>query len=374
MKKNITLICINLLIVYIIFLFAEFGLNFLLNHPPKKPGPVLNALRIYYYFYDRKIIQMLPWSGRHDKALAYTLRPGKFVFENREFSTKYTVYSLGLRDNFKSQVSPPIIVLGDSYAMGWGVNQAETFAELLEEKLHVKVLNAGMSSFGTAREILLLDRIDTTQLRLLIIQYNDSDFYENEMFHSRNNIPPIMSWEQYHKTSQEHLSASKYYLGKHTFKLTPILFKSVFQPEKSIDMITFAGRKRDYDKEAEMFINALFSTKKTLDNVHIIVCEINDFQANNNSAFIEALKKNIQENDYPRFIERISFVDLSPSLDESHYFTLDEHINAKGHQVAADMIYNKIKRQQPGKQKTESPQNIQKKPAPSPRPVLPFGK
>ena len=46
-----------------------------------------------------------------------------------------------------------ILVLGDSIAMGWGVNDYETFSYLLEKNLKMKVYNLGVSSYGTIREI-----------------------------------------------------------------------------------------------------------------------------------------------------------------------------------------------------------------------------
>ncbi|HEY6505513.1 MAG TPA: hypothetical protein VIZ28_16175 [Chitinophagaceae bacterium] len=45
-----------------------------------------------------------------------------------------------------------------------------------------KVLNAGMSSYGTARELKNLYRLDTSGLQTLIIQYGRNDEVENEQF------------------------------------------------------------------------------------------------------------------------------------------------------------------------------------------------
>ena len=51
-------------------------------------------------------------------------------------------------------------MLGDSYAMGWGVEQGESFPEILEAATGLRVLNAGVPSYGTPRELLMLERLD----------------------------------------------------------------------------------------------------------------------------------------------------------------------------------------------------------------------
>ena len=76
-----------------------------------------------------------------------------------------------------------IAVLGDSHAMGWGVNDNETFSHFLAEKIKRPVYNLAVSSYGTKREIIrleksgLLEKIDT-----IIIQYCFNDVGENQNF------------------------------------------------------------------------------------------------------------------------------------------------------------------------------------------------
>ena len=47
---------------------------------------------------------------------------------------------------------PGIAVLGDSHAMGWGVNDDETFSAVLEKKIDKPVYNLAVSGYGTIRE------------------------------------------------------------------------------------------------------------------------------------------------------------------------------------------------------------------------------
>jgi len=46
----------------------------------------------------------------------------------------------------------------------------------------LRTLNAGISSYATAREIALLDRLDTSRLKCHVIQYAHNDLEENASF------------------------------------------------------------------------------------------------------------------------------------------------------------------------------------------------
>ena len=74
--------------------------------------------------------------------------------------------------------------------MGWGVEQDEAFPSVLEELLSRKVLNAAISSYATAREFGMLERIDLSRARYLIIQYASNDFEENLLYAAQGNRIP----------------------------------------------------------------------------------------------------------------------------------------------------------------------------------------
>jgi hypothetical protein len=69
--------------------------------------------------------------------------------------------SLGLRDiEHDSTVRPTVLFVGDSYVWGYDVEASERFTELLRAELPgTRIVNAGVSGYGTDQEYLLLDRI-----------------------------------------------------------------------------------------------------------------------------------------------------------------------------------------------------------------------
>jgi len=103
-----------------------------------------------------------------DASLGHRMRAGVDlvqVWDNHENVSRVRTNSLGLRGAEIPRAKAPgeerILVLGDSYAFGYGVGDEDTFAAVLERELNaepggrrVVVANAGVSSYGTAQELL----------------------------------------------------------------------------------------------------------------------------------------------------------------------------------------------------------------------------
>jgi lysophospholipase L1-like esterase len=104
----------------------------------------------------------------------------------QEFQFELTTNSLGMRD--PEPASPPVqgvMFIGDSFTMGLGVQDTESFpalvrARLNERGLHVPVLNIGMGNNGNGRWLKFLRRDAARfQPRLVILQVMENDFRDN---------------------------------------------------------------------------------------------------------------------------------------------------------------------------------------------------
>src|SRR4029453_2223238 len=146
------------------------------------PRPVRRLVQQIYRHFNRTLIQFDEACAVYDPEVTYTLKPGTCTFGNLEFKNTFNVNRLGVRDDEASLDGPEIIVLGDSHAMGWGVEQRETLSRVLARTCGLKVLNAAVSSYGTAREMTLLNRLDTSRLRFLIVQAAPQHFLGNRVF------------------------------------------------------------------------------------------------------------------------------------------------------------------------------------------------
>lgn len=231
------------------------------------PQPALTFLRILYKQSAMPLIP--PECARHDPHLTYTLQPGTCLFSGKEFSNTLRINSQGLRDDEDSLRAPQIIVLGDSHAMGWGVDQEDTFPQLIERQSGLKVLNAAIASYGTVRQRRLLDRIDTTRLTYLIIQYCDNDYLENRAFIQNNNDFRITPADEYQRHVERYRRQQPYYPGKYTV-VSVRKAAEVWKARRDKRYLDYPGRQR----EIEYFLNALINAGRTrLENVRIIVFE-----------------------------------------------------------------------------------------------------
>jgi lysophospholipase L1-like esterase len=97
--------------------------------------------------------------------LGFTMNPGfQCRFRSREFDTRVRFNSMGLRDRERSDpagAAPPrrILVIGDSYTFGWGVEEGERYVDRFEELLRSSrgpdwdVVKAGTNAYDTGREL-----------------------------------------------------------------------------------------------------------------------------------------------------------------------------------------------------------------------------
>ncbi len=150
------------------------------------------------YWHTRRHWHTVPECVLFDPDLLYRPRPGSCVFENAEFNTTMHFDAQGAR------VTPPpvsaagdegplprVVVVGDSHAMGWGVQDHETFASILASEFGYRTVNLAVSSYGTPRELLRLRRDFLLQPDdVVVIQYCDNDFAENEQYAVNASIGP----------------------------------------------------------------------------------------------------------------------------------------------------------------------------------------
>ena len=317
-------------------------------HAPRavgaSPRPVRRLIQQVYRHFNRSLIQFDAQCARYDPGLAYTLKPGACTFENIEFRNEYRINRVGVRDEDALLDAPEVIVLGDSHAMGWGVGQEEALPQVLARKSARRVLNAAVSSYGTARELSLLDRLDASRLRVLVVQYSDNDLPENRTFRENGNQLPIMSAAQYQNIVRYYGSQRSYYPGKYVYRLFLKVFR-LEEPEPDqlrMDPVTPA-------EEAELFVHVLtHASRAVLDHVQLVVLEVNE-QIRPARPFIAALDAVRRRDANPAFIRGLIALDVAPLLTPDDFYRLDDHMNARGHEKVATALAGVIRQKLQGK-------------------------
>lgn len=125
--------------------------------------------------------------GRHDDLLGWTLIPSVTVAHRGwEFEHTITTNSRGQRDDETAYERTPgrrrILLLGDSFMMGDGVERRFLFADLLEHELrNTEVVNLAVSGYGTDQELLsYLSEGKKYQADIVLLALTiDNDFENN---------------------------------------------------------------------------------------------------------------------------------------------------------------------------------------------------
>jgi len=332
-KDRVIFILYNLVIVFVFLAILEGVIHYWMHHPKAIPGSLLKVIRAYYAEHVRSTIQMEPECAIYDPDLFYTLKPGKSTFENLEFKINLYVNTKGVRDDEQSLDHPKVIFLGDSFTMGWGIDQDSTFESRIQRALGYTTLNAGISSYGTVRELKILNRFNLDSLKTIVIQYHFSDLGENRDFANHHDSLIISSPEKYQQTSTIVRKRSKYYFGKHTSLVAKMIVKKMI------------GRLLDRPitnaEDVRYFIHSLQTSDVPLDKFKIVVFEVASHGEKGNT-FIEELKKEITKTEYPDYIRNMKVVDVQPKLTERDYYIIDDHINTSGHKIVSRELLNAI--------------------------------
>ena len=255
-----------------------------------------DLLQYIYMESYRNIIQLDSNFARYDPWLKYTLKPGSFFFHNSEFNNEFRVNSLGTRDNETSLSSPEIIVVGDSIPMGWGVDQNKTFAELVEKKTNLKVLNAAISSYSTVQAMRILDKIDTSKTRFLIIYYQHWKYPENLSYYLLRDKFKIIDQEKYEETVIQYNKKKRYFPMKYTILVYYFLKDRLSNYMVSTAMLT-QGEVAAYPLEVKSLLYVIINASHlNLNNLKIIILCSEDF--------VVPLKTFATLKEYPAFYKK----------------------------------------------------------------------
>ena len=275
---------------------------------------------LYFKTGFRNIFQHNTNCVKFDEELIYVPKEGVCNFSNPEFDTKlnFDEYRrLNLVDDEIKIDDEIIAVLGDSIAMGWGVENNETFAYYLQELTEKKVINLGVSSYGTIREIKRLkkneyyDQIDT-----IIIQYHLNDYGENlnmdpKKTYSKNEFDKFFN--SYQDKSNSFFVLLKIF--KKTLRLSISHLNDLLFPEANKEVVNF---------------------NKHIDLIQNIISK--NFTNENKKILVFTTVEPWERFEYNKLKKPQGFDFIEINFKKDHKFIIDDHPNKYGHKEIAKKI------------------------------------
>lgn len=122
---------------------------------------------------------------KYDSLLGWAHQPGQEnLFKTKQFQTNVHINQKGLRDREHSYErtnnTRRILVIGDSFAWGYGVEEDQRFSSLLETTLGVEVINAGVSGYSTDQELIWFRKEGIKyDVDLVILVFSGNDVGDN---------------------------------------------------------------------------------------------------------------------------------------------------------------------------------------------------
>jgi hypothetical protein len=299
------------------------------------------------------------------------------------FDVTYESNNLGARDDEDYNKNLPkdsIILIGDSFAEGYGVNLKQTFSKILENKTGRKVLNFGSAGhFGAVQQEILYRKLASKlpHNEILYFFLPSNDFTDNDRSYWNTKFNKFRYRPYFKKIGQNNYDIfypeknnSRLFISLNDFafnRLQTFLIKYTYTANtlRSINVLFAKFNKKksivvnnkktgdSYFFDNEESINGtLFFTKNLLLNasnkkrrIIVIIPTLDDLNKIENGKIYKDLKwyKDLKK---VSFETNTKFFDLAEVINKNEYtkmlYKCDNHWNPSGHKFVADLIIKKF--------------------------------
>jgi len=315
--------------------------------PLARENPISIAFRQFSRAY-RPMVQWDPACSTYNETVAnFTLRPGRCTHATTEFSVDVEVNSMGLRDTETDLRAPEVILIGPSFAMGWGVPQDRTMASVVERTTGLRVLNAGIAGYGLHQSLALLSHLDRSRMRYLVVVFFVTQDARNErqILESKE---PVTSYrlprESYEQVVAKYTSRpDDLAFGKYFYKLTES-YLAVDQQRWQFERQDERLRLLDFpfSEVARQFFEVMDLVRPLLgDSTIIFVPSLPACQHGADllsAAIDEAAAKGFKHVSNPIIAVRVDV-----EIDSSYCFVFDNHLNMRAHALFGQRISSAIR-------------------------------
>jgi hypothetical protein len=329
----------SVILVIILLASLEGTIHYYFNHPFRVSPRLTGILQRLYNISEYQTLSAKPEAAVYDPVVFYTLAPEvNYTLSSREYSFSIHTNRLGLRDQDSNLVRPEAIFLGDSFVMGYGVAQDSALPQRMARLTGLRTLNAGIPSYGTARESQLLNRLDTSALKWLFIQYCSNDESENELY-VRNGFSLDLPRPEYFRQMQEiEKWKVKYFPGKFTGLILNLAKKGWHETAQ-------ARRQDEYKLRADIsrpairnFLEIINRLPVNFDRTRVVVVHLDANLTGEDPFIAECRNMALGSQPVLKNLSKVSFLDLNTSQEKGDYFYFDWHLRESGQRHAAESL------------------------------------
>jgi lysophospholipase L1-like esterase len=294
---------------------------------------------------------------KYDSLLGWAHEPGQQgIFETAQFLTHVRINEKGLRDRSHSYErhgnTKRILVLGDSFAWGYGVEESERFSQRLEKSMGVEVIDAGVSGYSTDQELLWYRtegiKYDT-DLVILVLAGNDvgdneqqlvSTIYykprfvleEGQLVLTGSPVPKMTPQGRFVYFASQR-SALVFFLVQRYFDLLSIYRATKTRSDHPAVPVSHAGAEREDFKLTIALIHEIRNTAESRNAKFLIVATDRWWNSPSGGTYRDFIST-LQSEGYP-----VLDVESMPGFDpEKMNIPNDGHWNQAGHEFVADQI------------------------------------
>ena len=181
--------------------------------------------RLYQGLFDGGFLNYSDFRTEEEEWGAWHTKNAKAKQDTPCFAIEYASNEVGARGpSFLGNSAQSVVLLGDSFAEGYGVKESETAANQLSQLLHVPVLNFGTAgNFGPVQEWLIYERLAKhyPHERLVLFVLPENDFTDNDYaYWQANGLNKLWggAGERYRPYYQKTATGYSYFIPKDAVK------------------------------------------------------------------------------------------------------------------------------------------------------------
>ena len=333
------------MIIFFIFfeltsiLFTNLGL-FIFNEKPK-------------YSYEKKFLH--DWIEYDEDGIVWHKKNYKTRHVSRCFDVEYETNNVGARDYndyFKSEKINSIMLIGDSYVEGPGVEIDKTFAKILEREINKKVLNFGNSGTNPKTQLIRYLKYNKDynfdNLIYFFLPYND--YSSPNVLNNTKKIEPVNNFDLINFGILKYRIVD--FLARFTYSYNFIRSVS-YSIDINFDygyqnLSYFYDNKKNIDYTFD-FLEKIISSKKVSAFVVIIptIYDINNFQKNKinyKEFYWYKTLVNLLDKNNSTLIDLMDYIEFDKKA--LYFHSCDGHWSDYGNSFAANIFlkyYNNVR-------------------------------